>query len=189
MIFYLGFSIYKTFFEINSIKFSQIDKFQKNDQYLLGVLETNKSKKCNIGYSWEKQIDGKVISFSLKNRNEDNERIKTILKYMHDNYLNEFDWFLIFDQETFVNVDNLDKILTSLNPLEKHFIGPQIDEKSLSSNTCFKSTHLVISRELLRNLGLVFDRCSLHYQCLELVNGLDCELTNKVYLIERNFDN
>ena len=46
-----------------------------------------------------------------------------MLKYMYDNYLNDYEWFLRADDDLFVRTDRLEMLLRSLDPSVPHFIG------------------------------------------------------------------
>ena len=47
----------------------------------------------------------------------------TMLKYLHDNYINNFEWFMRADDDVFIKGDRLEKFLRSINSSIPQYIG------------------------------------------------------------------
>ena len=46
-----------------------------------------------------------------------------MLKYMYDNLLDDFEWFMRADDDVYVRGDKMEDFLRSLNSSRAHFIG------------------------------------------------------------------
>jgi chondroitin sulfate synthase len=82
-----------------------------------------------------------------------------MLKFMHDNYLDKFEWFMRVDDDVYIKPDKLEYFLRSLNSSKPQFIGQaglgNKDEFGLLSldydeNFCMGGPGIVMSRETLR---------------------------------------
>lgn len=82
-----------------------------------------------------------------------------MLKFMHDNYLNRFEWFMRVDDDVYIKPERIEPFLRSLNSSVPQFIGQaglgNKDEFGLLSldydeNFCMGGPGIVMSRETLR---------------------------------------
>ena len=82
-----------------------------------------------------------------------------MLKFMHDNYLDKFEWFMRVDDDVYIKPDKLEFFLRSLNSSIPQFIGQagmgNKDEFGLLSldydeNFCMGGPGIILSRETLR---------------------------------------
>ncbi|ESO81906.1 hypothetical protein LOTGIDRAFT_170451 [Lottia gigantea] len=56
-------------------------------------------------------------------RNHLTAKTVQVLKYVHNHYLNRFDWFLKADDDTFIVVENLKFLLSKYNPKKPIYLG------------------------------------------------------------------
>lgn len=84
-----------------------------------------------------------------------------MLKFMHDNYLNKFEWFMRVDDDVYIKPNKLELLLRSLNSSVPQFIGQaglgNKDEFGLLSldydeNFCMGGPGMVFSRETLKRV-------------------------------------
>ncbi|CAF0940746.1 unnamed protein product [Brachionus calyciflorus] len=84
-----------------------------------------------------------------------------MLKFMHDNYLDKFEWFMRVDDDVYIKPDNLELFLRSLNSSKPQFIGQaglgNKDEFGLLSldydeNFCMGGPGMIMSRETLKRV-------------------------------------
>ena len=109
-----------------------------------------------------------------------------MLRYMYENHLNEYEWFLRADDDLFVNSDKLAAFLSSLNSSKLYFIGsPGFGKKhekgklGLSKNKayCMGGPGIVLSRSTLAVMGPHINYCMNHlYTAHE-----DTELARCIY--------
>nr|XP_039265196.1 chondroitin sulfate synthase 1-like [Styela clava] len=89
----------------------------------------------------------------------------SMLKYIHDNHLKNFDWFLRVDDDAYIKVDALKKLLSQADPTKPYFIGhsgygkhPE-DYLADGENYCMGGTGILFSQELLRRIGPRLSDC------------------------------
>eukprot|EP00941_MAST-03F_sp_MAST-3F-sp1_P000261 g261.t1 len=97
------------------------------------------------------------------------KKLMTILKTLHDRFIEEVDWFLIVDDDTYVRVKPLEAYLSKLNPEEKWLIGSRVpsfphllreDYDRLGSSThCGGGAGFILSRAALRAFYSRIDDC------------------------------
>lgn len=82
-----------------------------------------------------------------------------MLKFMHDNYLEKFEWFMRVDDDVYIRPDKLELFLRSINSSKPQFIGQAGlgNEKEFGllsldydENFCMGGPGIVMSRETLR---------------------------------------
>ena len=91
-----------------------------------------------------------------------------MLKYMYDNYLERYNWFMRSDDDVYVRVERLQSFLSRLDPTEPLYIGspgfgkPE-DRARLKlaehEHYCMGGPGVIFSRELLRRLGPHLQDC------------------------------
>jgi chondroitin sulfate synthase len=109
----------------------------------IGVVTAEKflaTRAKSIYDTWGRRIPGQMAFFSSYNSSSTNnipvinlhgvddvyppqKKSFMMLKYMHDNYLDEFEWFMRIDDDLYVNPDKLEVFLRSLNSSKMHYIG------------------------------------------------------------------
>jgi chondroitin sulfate synthase len=145
----------------------------------IGVMTAQKyldTRAQSVFNTWGKAIPGKMSFFSRSGSStvfdlplvslpgvDDSyppqKKSFMMLKFMHDNYLNKFEWFMRVDDDVYIKPDKLEAFLRSLNSSTPHFIGQaglgNKDEFGLLSldydeNFCMGGPGIIMSRETLR---------------------------------------
>ena len=114
------------------------------DLMFVGVLTAKEYINTRMGAingTWAETIPGKVLFFSgedsTSNSTENNliklpgvtdtyppqKKAFLMLKYMHDFYLDQFEWFVRADDDVYIKGEKLAKFLASINSSELHYIG------------------------------------------------------------------
>lgn len=91
-----------------------------------------------------------------------------VMKYMYDHYINEFNWFVRADDDMYVRTKKLQKLLQSMHPYEKVYLGRagmgrQHDLNRLSllphERYCMGGPGVIFSNAALRGLGPHLNSC------------------------------
>jgi hypothetical protein len=121
-------------------------------------------------------------------------------RYIYDNYINEFDWFMRADDDVYVRIPQLIKYLSKKDPTKPLYIGsPGRGRKNDLSRLKLKSTDaycmggpgIVMSRKLLMELVVHLDNCLKHVvvsynedvevgRCIMRKLGINCTNTYKM---------
>lgn len=84
-----------------------------------------------------------------------------MLKYMHDHYLDQYEWFMRADDDVYIKGDRLESFLRSLNSSEPLFLGQtglgtteEMGKLALEpgENFCMGGPGVIMSREVLRRV-------------------------------------
>lgn len=84
-----------------------------------------------------------------------------MLKYMHDNYIDQFNWFMRSDDDVYIRTDKLANFLHQLNSSQDIYMGQAgtgaKDEKGLlglgnGDNFCMGGPGMVMSRSVLKKM-------------------------------------
>ncbi|XP_013413547.1 chondroitin sulfate synthase 1 [Lingula anatina] len=147
----------------------------------VGVMTAKKyldSRAVAAHRTWAKTIPGEVAFFSsagshshydipivsLTGVDDSYPPVKKsfmMIKYMHDHYLDKYDWFVRADDDVYIKGDSLSKFLHSINNSKPQFIGQaglgtkeEFGKLSLdgSQNFCMGGPGVVFSKETLRKL-------------------------------------
>ncbi|XP_016346329.1 chondroitin sulfate synthase 1-like [Sinocyclocheilus anshuiensis] len=128
--------------------------------------------------TWAKTIPGKVEFFSSEGsdttipipivalQNVDDsyppqKKSFMMLKYMHDHYLDQFEWFMRADDDVYIKSEKLESFLRSLNSSEAFFLGQtgmgardELGKLALEpgENFCMGGPGVIMSREVLRRM-------------------------------------
>ena len=160
------------------------------DLMLVGVLTAKEyinTRLEAINGTWAKTISGKVIFFSgedLPSNNYAQNNVVTLpgvtdtyppqkkaflmLKYMHDFYLDQFEWFVRADDDVYIKGEKLAKFLTSVNSSETYYIGHsgigRKEEKgklglSDSKTYCMGGPGVIMSRATLAKVAPNISYC------------------------------
>ncbi|KAK9880259.1 hypothetical protein WA026_010134 [Henosepilachna vigintioctopunctata] len=116
-----------------------------------------------------------------------------MLKHMHDNYLNKFEWFMRADDDVYVRPDRLEELLRSVDSRKTWFIGQtgrgnseEFGLLSLDSdeNFCMGGPGVILSRETLKRVAPFVDDCLRHLytshedvelgRCVRKFAGVSC---------------
>ena len=96
------------------------------------------------------------------------KKVYRMLKYMYDNFINEFNWFMRADDDVYVRVDPLVSFLNTLDSSTDLYIGqPGIGKPGdweriqlyPSEHYCMGGTGVILSRSLLIKLGPHLEEC------------------------------
>lgn len=134
--------------------------------------------------TWGRGVPGKILFFSSENSQSDSvpliplpgiddsyppqKKSFTMLKYMHDNYIDNFEWFLRADDDVYVRTDRIESFLRSINSRKPWFIGQtgrgnseEFGLLSLESdeNFCMGGPGVILSRETLKRIAPYIDEC------------------------------
>ena len=92
----------------------------------------------------------------------------SVLKYVSDNYKNDFQWFLLANDNLYVHTDRLSNLLKQMDPSEKIYLGRAARGKDEEANKlsllphehyCLGSSGVVLSYELLQALSTRLEFC------------------------------
>ncbi|CAF0859716.1 unnamed protein product [Brachionus calyciflorus] len=101
----------------------------------------------------------------------------TLLKYLYDNYLDSYEWFLRADDDVYIKIDRLLDFLRSLDSSKPYYIGqPGFGNNgnlNLNDPFCMGGPGIVISRETLRLIGPYLNYC---YRNLAVTAHEDVEI-------------
>lgn len=91
-----------------------------------------------------------------------------MLKYMHDHYIDNFEWFVRADDDVFIKGDRVEKFLRSINSSEAHYIGQagkgtkdEVGKLFLDDqdNFCMGGPGIVFSHQTLRQMSPHIGSC------------------------------
>lgn len=91
-----------------------------------------------------------------------------MLKYMHDHYLDKYEWFMRADDDVYIKGDRLESFLRSLNSSEPLFLGQtglgtteEMGKLALEpgENFCMGGPGVILSREVLRRMAPHIGKC------------------------------
>ena len=91
-----------------------------------------------------------------------------MLKYMHDHFLDKYEWFMRADDDVFIKGDKLDEFLRGINSSQPRFIGQagtgkaeELGKLSLTAheNFCMGGPGMIFSRETLRRMAPHISYC------------------------------
>ncbi|XP_041375011.1 chondroitin sulfate synthase 1-like [Gigantopelta aegis] len=157
---------------------------------LIGVMTTRQNlatRAAAISRTWGKLVPGKIIFFVGKGKkyngnlpvvvlNEASDNIYPpqgksfmMIKHIHDNYLDTFEWFIRADDDLFVKIKDLEVFLRSVNSSRRLYIGQpglgiptergKLGLRDESSFYCLGGPGVVLSRETLRLVVLSMSTC------------------------------
>lgn len=133
---------------------------------------------CVVFRTWAQTIPGHVEFFSSEGsdtsipipivalRNVDDsyppqKKSFMMLKYMHDHYLDKYEWFMRADDDVYIKGEKLEGFLRSLNSSEAIFLGQtgmgardELGKLALEpgENFCMGGPGVIMSREVLKRM-------------------------------------
>ena len=96
------------------------------------------------------------------------KKVFRMLKYMHDNYIDEYNWFMRADDDIYIRVHKLTEFLSQLDPSREFYIGQpgmgkpeDLGRIKLQSyeRYCMGGPGVVFSRALLKKLAPHLEDC------------------------------
>ena len=191
---------------------------------LVGVLTAKEyinTRMEAINGTWAETIPGKVLFFSGEDSTSNstgNNQIKLpgvtdtyppqkkaflMLKYMHDFYLDQFEWFVRADDDVYIKGEKLGKFLASVNSSELHYIGQsgvgREDERgklglSDSKTYCMGGPGVIMSRATLAKVAPNISYClknpyTSHEdtelgRCVSLFTNVSCTRNHEVCILK-----
>ncbi|RXG54729.1 Chondroitin sulfate synthase 1 [Armadillidium vulgare] len=185
----------------------------KNNLIYIGVMTANKylnSRAKTIYETWGKNIPGDIGFFSSENSETDVDipliKLKGVddvyppqkksfmmIKYMYDNFINDYEYFMRADDDVYVRTDRLEKFLKSVNSSKPHYIGQagrgnqdEFGHLALSNkeNFCMGGPGMIFSRETIKKMAPNIRSCiknlrSTHEdveigRCVQKFAGIPC---------------
>ncbi|KAI6241254.1 Hexosyltransferase [Aphelenchoides fujianensis] len=159
---------------------------------LVGIMTAAKyvdSRAYNVWRTWSQHVPGKVLFFVAENTVSQYPdlplvRLKGVddtyppqkksfamMRWMFDNHLNDFDWFMRADDDLYVRGERLESFLRSLDPGKVHLIGQaglgnsaEYGQLSLGpqDNYCMGGPGVVVSQKTLEVVAPHLESCLLN---------------------------
>ncbi|XP_029941389.1 chondroitin sulfate synthase 3 [Salarias fasciatus] len=91
-----------------------------------------------------------------------------MLKYIHDHYLDQYEWFMRADDDAYIRGEKLESFLRSLNSSKPHYLGQtglgmaeEVGRLALEpgENFCMGGPGMIFSREVLRRMVPYIGTC------------------------------
>lgn len=197
---------------------------KKKDNFLfIGVMTAQKyidTRALTAFRTWSDSINGKVMFFSSAGSKTSHNELPVIglsgvddsyppqkksfmmLKYIHDHYIDDYEWFMRADDDVFIKGDQLEKFLRSVNSSKPQFIGQaglgtkqEFGQLSLNGydNFCMGGPGIVFSRETLRLIAKKIGYCLQNLytthedvevgRCVQQFAGIPCTWAFEVWQI------
>ncbi|XP_021346821.1 glycoprotein-N-acetylgalactosamine 3-beta-galactosyltransferase 1-B-like isoform X2 [Mizuhopecten yessoensis] len=151
---------------------------EKNVRILCWIMtcpQNHESKARHVMNTWAKRCN-KVIYISSKHnttfpavglnvsegRKHLTTKTMTAFKYIYKNHINDADWFLKADDDTYVVVENLRHLLSSYSPKDPVFLGQRF-QRHVKQGYYSGGAGYVLSKESVRRLvkdGIETGNCS-----------------------------
>lgn len=183
------------------------------DLIFVGVMTAQKyldTRALAVHETWATTLPGKVVFFSSaasRSRHDlplvrlpgvddsypPQKKSFLMLKYIHDHYLDKFEWFMRADDDVYIRGDKLEKFLRSINSSRPHFIGQagmgnkeEFGQLALEDgeNFCMGGPGMIFSRETLRRVVPHIPYCLTHLysthedvevgRCVRKFAGIPC---------------
>ncbi|MFH4976229.1 hypothetical protein AB6A40_002938 [Gnathostoma spinigerum] len=186
-----GSAVLSTFGDVPHSLYCDTAMAQRKSPQLLfvGIMTAAKyidTRAYNIWKTWAKQIPGQVVFFVSEHATSIHKDMPVVklkgvddvyppqkksfamMKWMADNHLDDFNWFMRSDDDLYVRGDRLEKLLRSLDSDKAHMIGQaglgNSAEYGLLSlgqqdNYCMGGPGVVLSREALRAVAPHLQSC------------------------------
>ncbi|XP_002730458.2 chondroitin sulfate synthase 3-like [Saccoglossus kowalevskii] len=148
----------------------------------VGVMTAKKyisTRVVAVNNTWARTIPGRVTFFSSFDSNSSDRTLPLVslpgvddtyppqkkaflmLKYMHDKYINDFEWFMRTDDDVYIKGDRIEQFLRPINSSRALYIG-QAGQGSKDEfgrlyldpgdNYCMGGTGMIFSRETLKRM-------------------------------------
>lgn len=171
----------------NLVNEDEIAGGSRNNLLFVGVMTASKyleTRAKAVYETWGREVPGKILFFSSETSHSNHvplvplpevddsyppqKKSFTMLKYMHDNYIDHFEWFLRADDDVYVRTDRIESFLRSIDSKKPWFIGQtgrgnseEFGLLSLDSdeNFCMGGPGVILSRETLKRIAPYIDDC------------------------------
>ena len=196
------------------------DSLKRKQLIFVGVMTAEKfldNRARAVYETWGQTLPGKLVFFSSSHSKHSNlplvslkgvddsyppqKKSMMMLKYMHDNFINDFEWFMRSDDDVYIRTDKLTTFLRTLNSSEDLYIGQAgtgtRDEKGMlglgwGDNFCMGGPGVVMSGSTLRKVVPYVDYCLKHLltthedvevgRCVKMFVGISCTWAFEVIL-------
>ena len=143
-------------------------KFKIQTNYLLSAFG---NKIEDDLYFFSDNDDNEIKNYlNLTSDNSYNSCVgKTVLGflYFYENLLYKYDWFMSIDEDTFLNLENLDKLLCLFDSNQKYYIGQKINYWPTDRDLyyCSGGAGFILSKESLKCIydDLLFYKNNMNY--------------------------
>lgn len=191
----------------------------------IGVMTAQKyleNRALAIHNTWGKTVPGKLIFFSSSSSRTDyplplvplesvedvyppQKKSFLMLKFMHDHFIDDFEWFMRADDDVYIRTDQLESFLRSVNSSKPQFIGQaglgnkeEFGQLSLQAdeNFCMGGPGMIMSRDTLRLLIPHIRHClknlySTHEdvevgRCIRKFVGIPCTWSYEVRCLQQS---
>lgn len=110
---------------------------------------------------WKRKGYGDTVRVVRVNEVSSSNRIMPILRHMYSALINQSDWFMYVPYTAYVRLMEVDRLLKDLDPNLPLLLGHHRDNtlgpRGGQTGTCDEGRGVVLSRQLLRELGGVMD--------------------------------
>lgn len=155
----------------------------------VGIMTAEKflnSRASGVYNTWGKTVPGKVVFFAGNESGDSTISLPLValsgvddsyppqrkslkmLKYMHDNFIDRFEWFMRCDDDIYIRTDKLEQFLRGFDSSEELFIGQAgqglPSERGLlglgpTDNFCMGGPGIIMSRSVLKKLAPHLEHC------------------------------
>ncbi|KAH1012717.1 chondroitin sulfate synthase 1 isoform X1 [Dendroctonus ponderosae] len=179
---------------------------------LVGVMTAEQylSTRAKVVWNtWGQEVPGRMLIFSSENSTSaeiplvalsgiddsypPQKKSFTMLKYMHDNFIDQFEWFMRADDDLYVRNDKLEELLRAIDSRKPLFIGQtgrgtKEERGHLSLDTdenfCMGGPGMIMSRETLKRIAPFIEDCLVNLytthedveigRCVKKFAGVSC---------------
>ena len=165
------------------------DELDTKQLLFIGVMSAKKflNSRANVVYNtWGKNVTGKVVFFAGNESGNARHSLPVVtlrgvddsyppqrkslmmLKYMHDNFIDDYEWFMRCDDDVYIRTDKLEEFLRGLDSSEELFIG-QAGQGLASErgqlglgpkdNFCMGGPGMIMSRGVLKKVAPHLEYC------------------------------
>ena len=135
----IGTYIFIWHFGLHHVIIKDVTNNNRRDVRLLIFVPTNprnREKSVAVFETWGKRVDKILFMGSFKDKELPVgvirspevmpllwRKVREAFKYVYDHHLHDVDWFMKADDDTFVVVENLERLLSPLDPTKPYYIG------------------------------------------------------------------
>ena len=154
-----------------------------------GIMTAEKflDSRADVVYNtWGKTVPGRVVFFAGNESGNPRNTLPVVtlsgvddsyppqrkslmmLKYMHDNFIDDYEWFMRCDDDVYIRTDKLEGFLRDLDSSEELFIGQAgqglASERGQlglgpNDNFCMGGPGIIMSRSVLKKLAPHLEHC------------------------------
>ena len=156
--------------------------FPRYRQIFIGVMTTRRflGTRARAAYdTWVPEVEGRVVFFSAENSRGDaaaagipnhsvvslngvddtyppQKKSFLLLKYMHDVYIDQYEWFMRADDDLYIRADRLTRFLRSVNASQPLYIGQSGRGNMVSRHINYSLPAIYVFRVLFCNRVLKY---------------------------------